>query len=221
MSPNAIVSISTAHRQRDSIGISALRREDTTVFLDDNSMDLSDEDSRSVLQAVVNDESLPHSAWEKVENAYQFKTPLNVVIADHKPEREFTRRLIRSENATMIDAWIKSTDRDFYPIEYAWRKGEHPKRGFFNPDLFVKVGSHILVVEIKGEEELAEPSDENKGKYKAAMQHFEVLNTHQSERLYHFNFLTPKEYDKFFKFVRDGNYSFVSELDVALGENGS
>jgi type III restriction enzyme len=221
MSPNAVVPMSTANRQRDSIGIGALRREDASVFLDDSSMDLSDEDSCVVLQEVLNDESLPRSAWQKVNNTYHFKTSLNVVIADHKPEREFIRRLIRPENVAVIDAWIKSTDRDFYPIEYGWRKGEHPKRGFFNPDFFIRDGNHILVIEIKGDEELAEPSDENKGKYKAAKQHFEVLNTQQSESVYHFNFLTPKEYDKFFKFVRDGNYDFVSELDVALGENDS
>jgi len=53
------------------------------------------------------------------------------------------------------------------------------------------------------------------------MQHFEALNTQQSEDVYHFHFLTPKDYDKFFKFVRNGNYDFVSELDVALEENGS
>jgi len=82
-----------------------------------------------------------------------------VVIADHKPEREFVRRLIRPENAAVIDAWIKSTDRDFYAIEYAWRKGEHPKRGFFNPDFFIKVGKHVWVTEIKGDEELTEPFD--------------------------------------------------------------
>jgi len=221
MSPNAVVSVSTANRQRDSIGIGALRREDSTVFLDDSSMNLSDEDTRVVLQEVVNDESLPRSAWQKVENTYHFKTPLNVVIADHRPEREFIRRLIRPENAAVIDTWIKSTDREFYAIEYAWRKGEHPKRGFFNPDFFIKVGKHVWVTEIKGDEELTEPSDENKGKYKGAMQHFEVLNTQQDESVYHFHFLTLKDYDKFFKFVRDGNYDFVSELDVALGENGS
>lgn len=221
MSPNSVVPVSTANRQRDSISIGALRREDASVFLDDNSVTLSDDDTRIVLQEVLEDESLPKSASQTVGNSYHFKTPLNVVIADHRPEREFIRRLIKPENAAVVDAWIKSTDRDFYPIEYAWRKGEHPKRGFFNPDFFIKVGKHILVIEIKGDEELAEPSDENKGKYKGAKQHFEVVNTEQDESVYHFHFLTPKDYDKFFKFVRDGNYDFVSELDVALGENGN
>lgn len=221
MVPNAIWLTFTADRKRDSVGVGAVRRSDATVFLDDNSLALSDEDTCLVLQNVLEDETLPHSAWERINNTFHFKTPLNVVIADHKPERDFIRHLIKPENATAIDTWIKSTDQDFYPIEYAWRKGEHPKRGFFNPDFFIKKGIHVLVIEIKGDEELREPSDENKGKYKSACQHFEILNVQQSECVYHFHFLTPKDYDKFFKFVRDGNYGFVSELDVALGENGS
>jgi len=221
MSPNAVVPVPTANRPRDSIGIGALRREDATVFLDDSSMHFSDEESRVVLEDVLKDETLPRRACQKVENVYYFKTPLNLVIADHRPEREFIRRLIRPENAALVDAWIKSTDRDFYPIEYAWRKGEHPKRGFFNPDFFIRVGRHTVVAEIKGDEELPEPSDESKGKYRAGKQHFDLLNTQQRDSVYHFHFLTTKDYDKFFKFLRDGNYDFASELDAALGENRS
>jgi type III restriction enzyme len=167
--------------------------------------------------------SLPRLAWAYVNNAFLFKTPLNIVLADHKPERDFIRQLIKPENAQVIEAWIKSTDRDFYPIEYAWRKGEHPKRGFFNPDFFIKKGKHVLVIEIKGDEEIGEPSDDNRGKYRYGHQHFETLNAQQTEYIYFFHFLTPRDYDKFFKFVRDGNYaSFVSELDAALeGSGGS
>ncbi|RPF49393.1 type III restriction enzyme [Thermodesulfitimonas autotrophica] len=220
MTPNAVISINTANRKRNSVGIGSLRRGEATVFLDDNSLLLSDEETQVVLQAILDDEDLPRSAVHKIDNGFYFKTPLNVAIADHKPERDFIRQLTKPENATVIDSWVKSTDQEFYPIEYAWRKGEHPKRGYFNPDFFIKRGSHILVIEIKGDEELQEPSDENKAKYKAARQHFTTLNALQSEHIYHFHFLTPKDYDKFFKFVRDGNYNFVSELDVALDENG-
>ena len=184
MTPDAVVTISTAQRGRDSVGIGALRREDVTIFLDDNSLDLTDEDGRVVLQAVLDDESLPRSAYIKVENVYHFKTPLNVVIADHKPERELVRRLIRPENAAIVDTWIKAPDRDFYPIEYSWRKGEHVKRPTFNPDFFVKVGEHTWVIEIKDDSEVTDPTDENKGKYKAARQHFDTLNGSQvRERL--------------------------------------
>ncbi len=218
--PDALQPFSTAARQRDSIGVGALRRQDATVFWDDNSQNLSDEDTRVVLKEVLDDEGLPRSAWEHVENAYHFKTPLNLVIADHKPERAFIRHLVAPENAAVIDAWVKSTDRDFYPIEYSWRKGEHPKRGFFNPDFFIKKKKHILVVEIKGDEEIADPSDENRGKYKAAQEHFKTLNEQQNESIYHFYFLTPTDFDLFFQFLRDGKYNFVSKLDAALEGNG-
>ncbi len=220
MSPNALVYISTAERPRDSVGVGSLRRQDVTIFFDDNSISLCDEDTRLVLEEVLEDESLPISAWKNVENAYNFKTPLNMVIADHKPEREFVRHLIKTENARCLDSWIKTSDRDFYPIEYAWRKGEHPKRGFFNPDFFIKRGSEILVIEIKGDEELIEPSDENRGKFKAARQHFEILNNLQNTNIYHFHFLTPVDYDVFFTFLREGKYEFCSRLDAALEENG-
>ena len=87
-------------------------------------------------------------------------------------------------------------------------------------DLFIKKGNRILVIEIKGDEEISEPADENKSKYRYARQHFETLNQQQAECTYFFHFLTPRDYDKFFKFLRDENYaSFVSELDAALEGN--
>jgi len=192
-----------------------------TVFADEHSFRLSDEETQPLLEEVRDDETLPRAAWQYVSNAFLFKTPLNIMLADHKPERDFVRQLIRPENAQVIDAWIKSTDQGFYPIEYAWRKGEHPKRGYFNPDFFVKKGNHILVIEIKGDEEIAEPSPENKGKYKYARQHFRTLNQQQTGCTYLFHFLTLRDYDKFFQKLRDGNYDpFTSALDAALEGNG-
>ncbi len=225
MSPQAVVLVPTADRRRDSVGVGALRHGDATVFYDEHALAVSDEETRAVLQAVLDDESLPRSAVERVDNSFLFKTPLNVVLTNHRPERDFVRRLVRSENAAVIDGWIKSTDQDFYSIEYTWRKGEHPQRRFFNPDFFIKMGDHVLVVEIKGDEEIADPSVENRGKYRAARQHFATLNAQLVSQgqgaMYHFHFLTPTDYDAFFQFVRGGNYDFVSKLDAALGENGS
>lgn len=221
MTPKAIETLSTAGRPRDSVGVASLRRVEVAVFADEQSFQLSDEETEPLLEEVRNDEDLPRAAWQYVNNAFSFKTPLNIVLADHKPERDFVKQLTKQGNAQVVDAWIKSTDHDFYPIEYAWKKGEHPKRGYFNPDFFIKKGDHILVIEIKGDEEIAEPSPENKGKYKYARLHFETLNQQQSECTYFFHFLTPRDYDKFFKFLRNGNYdSFVSELDAALEGNG-
>ncbi|MEW6192650.1 MAG: DEAD/DEAH box helicase family protein [Bacillota bacterium] len=221
MSPAAVRVLSTMDRPRDSAGLAALRRGEVTVFADEHAFRLSDEEVKTLLEEVRNDENLPRAAWHYVDNAFLFKTPLNIVLANHKPERDFVRQLVKPENAAAIDAWIKSADQGFYPIEYAWRKGEHPKRGYFNPDFFIKKGNDILVIEIKWDKEISEPSDENKGKYRYACQHFATLNQQQNERRYFFHFLTPRDYDAFFQFIREGNYeSFVSTLDVVLGENG-
>ncbi len=37
----------------------------------------------------------------------------------------------------------------FYSVEYARRKGEHPTQENFNPNFFLKIGSNIVVFEIK------------------------------------------------------------------------
>lgn len=222
MTPQAVRSLSTRNRPRDSVGLAGLRRGEATVFADEWAFRLSAEEEAFLLAEVRDDEMLPRTAWQYVENAFLFKTPLNIVLAERKPERDFVRQLIKRENAEAIDAWIKSTEQGFYEIEYAWRKGEHSKRGYFNPDFFIKKGNDILVVEIKDDEEIEDPSDENKAKYRYARQHFETLNEQQSECRYFFHFLSPRDYDVFFQFLRDGNYeSFVSALDVALGENGA
>ncbi len=104
--------------------------------------------------------------------------------------------------------------------QYSWRKGEHSKTNLFNPDFFLKVGSHILVIEIKEDGEIFDPSDENKAKFKAARQHFETLNGMQDDRMCHVHFLTPHDYDTFFSFLREAKHRFVSALDAALAENG-
>lgn len=220
MSPKALVEVSTRNRNRNSVGYAAIKRGDATIFYDDLTLELSDEETLNFIKDLENDESRPVSAMEKIENIYNLKTPLNLVISDHKPERLFIRRLIAQENAKVIDSWVKSTDQDFYPIEYSWKKGEHPKRGRFNPDFFIKIGDNILVVEIKGDEEIKEPSDENKAKYKAAKKHFEILNEQESDINYFFNFLTPADYDYYFGQLREGNFRFVSKLDAELEKNG-
>lgn len=221
MSPKALIEVDTKNRNRNSVGYAAIKRGDSTLFFDDLTLKFSDEESITFIKDLENDESRPVSAMEKVDNVYNFKTPLNLVISDHKPERLFIRRLIAQENSKAVDSWIKSTDQDFYPIEYSWRKGEHPKRGRFNPDFFIKIGDSILVVEIKGDEEIREPSDENKAKYKAAKNHFKTLNEQQDKLNYYFNFLTPEDYDYYFDHLRNGNFNFSSKLDAELEKNGA
>lgn len=221
MSPKVVETISTEDRPRDSVGLSGLRHAEATVFADEHSFQLSDEELVHLLKEVHSDENLPRAAWQYVDNNFLFKTPLNIVLANHKPERDFVRQLIKPENAAVIDAWIKSTDQGFYEIEYAWRKGEHTKRGYFNPDFFIKKGNDILVIEIKDDEEINDPSDQNKGKFHSAQKHFDTLNLQQIACRYFFHFLTRRDYDTFFQFVREGNYEvFVSELDAVLKQNG-
>ena len=221
MSPKALFEKSTNERNRSSVGYASIKRGESSIFYDDLTLKLSDEDSMNFLNELESDDSRPVSALEKIDNTFNFKTPLNLVISDHKPERLFIKRLIAAENAKTVDAWLKSTDQDFYPIEYSWKKGEHPKRGRFNPDFFIKINDTILVIEIKGDEEIRDPSDENKAKFKAAKKHFGTLNDQQTRLKYYFNFLTPEDYDYFFDHLRNGNFNFSSKLDAELEKNGS
>ncbi len=153
-----------------------------------------------------------------LENRYNFKTPLNVVLSASKPERKFIQGLIKEENAKAIDTWVKSSDVGLYSIEYSWRKGEHPKLGSFNPDLFIKINKDILVVEIKDDKAYeGTAGEENKKKLYYSREHFNKLNEIQKERKYYFKFLSPMSYDLFFKAVRGKDYrDFRSELEARL-----
>lgn len=217
--PDGLVTFSTALRRRDSVSVSALRRVEATVFIDDDSATSSDEETARVLGEVLDDDTLPRSAVEVVVNKFTFKTPLNLTIASHRPERLFMKDLVKPENATVITAWIKSTDQDFYSIEFGWRKGEHFRRGSFNPDFFIRTPSRTIVVEIKADDEISEPSDENRAKFAAATQHFATLNEMLREERYRFHFLTPRDYDAFFQFLRDDRSDYSSSLDAALAAN--
>jgi type III restriction enzyme len=146
-----------------------------------------------------------------------------MVIADWTPERTFIRLLCERENAQAIDGWLKNSPQRFYSVEYAWKKGEHPKRGEFSPDFFIKKGKTIYVVEIKEDSEINEPSPENQKKFEYARDHFERLNKWLKRdgvgMIYQLNFLTPKSFNRFFIQLRKNNVKgFRSELDVLLGQ---
>ena len=139
-------------------------------------------------------------------NAADFKTPANLAIADQTPERKFMRGLCDRENSRELDAWLKNTPVGFYSIEYAWKKGEHPKRGEFSPDFFIKQGDVIFVVEIKDDGEIADPSAENIKKHEYATEHFRRLNEWLEREgiptRYQFNMLSPRDFNKFFQKLR-------------------
>lgn len=219
-SPEDLTHVSTSERPRDSVGIGALRRGEVTLFLDEYSQRLGLPSEYSILADVLEDESLPRSAVEVVSNRFHFKTPLNLVLADHRPERLFVRALIKAENATVISGWIKSTDQGFYPIEYSWRRGAQFKRGNFNPDFFLAVPGRVLSIEIKEDAEVQQPSQENSAKYKAAKGHFALVNERVENVAYEFHFLAPQDYDAFFQFLREGRLGYVSALDAALSADG-
>ncbi len=208
--------INTGEINKNSIGVGSLRR-DSTIFWDDYSMILGDESDRKLLKELLDTkEDGELIDIVKIENRYNFKTPLNVALSSYKPERKFIQGLIKEESAKVIDAWIKSLDMGFYSVEYSWRKGEHPKQGSFNPDFFIKVGDDIIVVEIKMDNDI---NDENKAKLRYAREHFTRINELQKEQRYYFKFLSPVSYDLFFNALREKtSKDFGSELEAKLEE---
>ena len=82
----------------------------------------------------------------------------------------------------------------------------------------------MLVVEIKHDDEVKEPSDENRMKHKYAREHFARVNKQLEEAgntlRYRFNFLTPSDFGAYFAYLRKGDIaSYQSALDIALLED--
>ena len=73
-----------------------------------------------------------------VANPSLFRTPQDLVILNHEPERQFVFRLI--EESKHMSSWVKSPDRDFYSLDYEyWKGGKDRVRRSFNPDFLIKV----------------------------------------------------------------------------------
>lgn len=221
--PKDFQAFNTRSRPQDGVSASQLRQEkvvfctpSTRQTLPAEQLELFDE---------VSDQGSAYRCFI-VKNAYDFKTPLNLVIADSNPEYRFLKELVGSENAGKVDAWIKSTPQKFYEISYSWHKGEAPKRGTFNPDFFIKVDDLILVLEIKDDGELNDPSLENRGKNKAAIMHFKMLNKRLEQQgvstRYQFHFLVPSNFPDFFKFLREGKLTtYRSGLDIKFSDQNA
>jgi len=87
-----------------------------------------------------------------VVNTSKLKSPQNIVIVSHSPEKEFVFRLI--EDADYIDSWIKSPDKNFYAIDYEyWKGGKDRVRRSFNPDFFIKIDLDDYISKLKSEGE--------------------------------------------------------------------
>ncbi len=213
--PNDIIDISTNDLAKQSTSVGMLRQ-DRTVFLTNNwENEISDEEQKVIISEILEDESLPKSSSKEIDYCL-FKSPVSTVLTTSKPERKFVERLCKKENADLITAWVKSRDRGFYEIEYSCRynSGNAKSRKYyhdkFNPDFFIKIQKeeicYYLVIEIK---EDGDDCEENKAKYKYAVEHFERLNRRMiesniSER-YIFHFLSPDSYDIFFNHLKDGS----------------
>jgi type III restriction enzyme len=92
-----------------------------------------------------------------VVNTSKLKSPQNIVLVSHSPEKEFVFQLI--DNSDYIDSWIKSPDKNFYSIDYEyWKRGKDRVRRSFNPDFFIKIDldEYISRLESKGKQDYLE-----------------------------------------------------------------
>jgi len=202
-----LYTIQTLKLERENIGIGNFRR-DSSLFYTNNFENEVNDEQKIIIKELIQDESLPRSAM-KEQNEFLFKTPVNLAITKWQPERNFIEHLCKKEIVEKIESWIKSRDRGFYSIEYTWKKNSHQQKNLsFNPDFFIKTKRnniiYFLVVEIKADKD---DSDENKAKYKYALEHFERLNkkleTEKIQERYIFHFLSPNGYVEFFEYLEN------------------
>lgn len=225
---NDLTTISTKDLVSESLAIGNLRRDYSVFFTDNWKNEILNEDQQKIFEQVIEDETLPRQAI-KEPNEFLFKTPVNIVFTNAKPERDFVDYLCKKEIAEKIECWIKSRDRGFYQIEYSWRKANHQKIANFNPDFIIKIKKdnfdYFIVVEIKSDKD---NSDENKAKYKYAKEHFERLNekleNQKIKQKYIFHFLSPNGYSIFFEYLKndkmiEGQDKFRCELENLLEED--
>jgi type III restriction enzyme len=218
------VAILTSDISKETIAVGNLRHQASVFYTDDYETEVNI-DVKKILEAIIEDESLPRSAIKR-SNPYLFKTQLDVVFTKAEPERRFIETLCKKENAEKIEAWLKSRDVGFYSIEYSITTtgGKHSKQLSFNPDFFIKIEEngleYFIVVEVKSDND---DSDENKAKFKYARQHFQILNKELAKekikQKYIFHFLSPNSFTEFFQYLRDGRLlkeQFSSELESKL-----
>ena len=222
LTPNTLRTVSTKERPTMSVSAAELRRGDKTIFYTPDCEKTIPDEQKDFFNSVKDPDGDYRAGSEGIPNSYDLKTPCNMVITDWTPERKFIRLLCERDNAQVVEGWLKNSPQRFYAIEYAWKKGEHPKRGDFSPDFFIREGKTVFVVEIKDDGEIDDPSPENQKKFTYACEHFNRLNKWlEKEGIdanYQLNFLTPKDFNKFFIKLRKGDaQGFRSELDIVLG----
>jgi len=89
-----------------------------------------------------------------VVNTSKLKSPQNIVLVSHSPEKDFVFQLI--DNSDYIDSWIKSPDKNFYSIDYEyWKGGKDRVRRSFNPDFFIKIDLDDYISKLQREGKIA------------------------------------------------------------------
>ncbi len=207
--------VNTVDMRDETRGISSFRIDSMLFYTNKYKDEMPSDEQKAIMDSFVEDETFPRRAYTEI-NYYDFKTPLNTVIATSEPEYNFLKRyLFKNENAQKIQAWIKSRDTGFYSIEYSYKLNSHTKVSTFNPDFIIKLDKTddvYVFIEIKDD---GDNSPENKGKNKAAKEHFNLLNRKLKDEgvneKYLFHFLSPNDYEIFFQYLRDDKLeSFVS-----------
>lgn len=226
LSPKALVTLNTSERQAESCSAAEIRRGSKTVFYAPGVGSMLGDEQKEFFREVEDPDGDFINGRVRIENSNDFKTPANLAIADATPERKFMRELTSRDNSKKLEAWLKNSAARFYWVEYAWKKGEHPKRGEFSPDFFIKQGDWVFVAEIKGEEEIADPSPENIKKHEYATEHFKRLNEwlekENAKTRYQFNMVSPRDFGKYFSKLRERQLEgFRSELDVKILQVGN
>ncbi|HXN59901.1 MAG TPA: DEAD/DEAH box helicase family protein [Acidimicrobiales bacterium] len=217
LKPLNLEKISTTNMSARSAAVASFSKE-ATVFFDSESLETGEDADRSVLREIDDDQNLPRHAVKRIGNKFYFKSPVNVVLASHEPERSFLARLFEAEVCDKLDGWVKAPDSGFYEISYSWRKGDHTRQARFNPDLFIRLANkkNILVVELKAD---GDDSDENKAKFRYATEHFARINDRQDDVRYHMKFISPESYDAFFSAIKSaGAFDYVSALQATLSQ---
>ncbi|KAF0194361.1 MAG: Type III restriction enzyme res subunit [Bacillota bacterium] len=210
--------ISTDRRPASSVSASELRSTKTLFYTDTTKASLPGDQL-----PFYEDVTEPGSGFKviQVQNRHDFKTPMTGVIADSENEKRFINMLIQPQNVSFYDSWLKSSPQGFYGVDFIWKKRNATKKARFNPDIFIKMGNVIVIVEIKGDEELTEPSEENRKKREYAQAHFDrindILEAREALTRYKLVFLTERNFGQFFQSLRQGNLmAYRSELDVVL-----
>lgn len=221
--PQEYYIVSTAKLPKNTSDISGFKMNKVLFYISDLEDSLIQDKASLETFKELTDSSNGYK-FKQIDNKYNFKTPQFGIVTTGDPEKEFLMALTTDvELINSIDSFIKSDDMNFYSIDYSWKKGTHTKNGQFNPDWFIKQGDNIIVVEVKDDSQLSDPDVENIGKNKAATKHFELLNEYSKNNnsltRYIFTFLTPKDFDIFFKrLIEKDVMNFKSRLDVKLSE---